>query len=65
MEFTALTSWINPPAAVGPITVATEDVPCSFEFASTRFSLPTKNGRYDWYATSKKTVSTPPTSATA
>jgi hypothetical protein len=39
----------------GPAICDAELEISSFEFASTRCSRSTRAGRYDWYATSKKT----------
>ena len=44
---------------LGPATCAIETVSCSFELPSIRSSRWTSAGRYDWYATSKKTVKIP------
>ena len=52
----AVASAIRPPAAPGPASCAPEDVMFSFELPSISVSRSTISGRYDWYATSKKTV---------
>ena len=43
----------------GPAMFAAERLISSFELPSTTCSRPTSAGRYDWYATSKKTVPMP------
>jgi hypothetical protein len=50
---------IRAAAIGGPLTEATLAVSCSFELPSIRSSRSISAGRYDWYATSKKTVKTP------
>src|SRR6202030_4006609 len=52
---------MRPPDKLGPATCAIETVSWSFELPSIRWSRWTSWGRYDWYATSKKTVKIPTT----
>ncbi len=59
IAYGAVSAAIRPPDALGPPICATETVTCSFELPSTSWSRSTRAGRYDWYATSKKTVKTP------
>ena len=46
----------SPPAIPGPPTWAAERLISSFELPSMIWSRSTNEGRYDWYATSKKTL---------
>ena len=55
----AVSAWTSTPAIAGPASWAPEREISSFELPSTSCSRSTREGRYDWYATSKKTVSTP------
>ncbi len=48
----------------GPASEAAERLTSSFELPSTSWSRVTSDGRYDWYATSKNTVSVPTTKPT-
>ena len=50
---------MSPPPTPGPAICAPETEISSFEFPSTSWSRSTRYGRYDWYATSKKTVKVP------
>src|SRR5437763_6235300 len=59
IAYGAVSALINAPAMLGPATVAVDAVICSFELPSTRASRSTRDGRYDWYATSKNTVKIP------
>ena len=61
IAYGAVIAAISTPARLGPATCAVETVVCSFAFPSTSCSRSTSDGRYDWYATSKKTVKTPTT----
>ena len=55
----ALSAWMSTPASAGPASCAPEREISSFELPSTSWSRSTSAGKYDWYATSKNTVSTP------
>ena len=55
----AVIAAIRSPPTPGPPTCAAERETSSLEFPSTSCSRVTIVGRYDWYATSKKTVKTP------
>ncbi len=55
---------IRPPAVPGPASCEVERLISSFELPSTSCSRSTSEGRYDWYATSKKTVQIPTRKAT-
>ena len=48
----------------GPAVWATVRETSSLPLPSTSWSRSTSDGRYDWYATSKKTVSVPATNPT-
>src|SRR5579864_7229058 len=61
IAYGAVIAAMRPPVMLGPPTCATETVSCSFELPSTRCSRSISAGRYDWYATSKKTVKQPMT----
>ncbi len=52
-------SETSPPAAAGPPSWAADTLSSSFELPSTSWFRRTSDGRYDWYATSKNTVSVP------
>ena len=55
---------ISTPPRPGPPSCAAERLISSFELPSLSWSRLTSVGRYDWYATSKKTVPTPTTNPT-
>ena len=63
IAYGAVTAAISTPARPGPAVPAPAAVVCSFEFPSISWSRSTSDGRYDWYATSKKTVKIPTTNA--
>ncbi len=52
------------PPNPGPASCAVERLISSFELPSPMSSRSTSDGRYDWYATSKKTVKIPVRNAT-
>ena len=52
-------TWTRTPATAGPLSCAAERLTSSFEFPSTSAVRSTRDGRYDWYATSKNTVQMP------
>ena len=55
----APTAEMTTPAEPGPASCEAERLISSFELPSTSWLRSTSEGRYDWYATSKKTVQTP------
>ena len=55
----AVRIWTRAPPNPGPATCAAERLISSFEFPSMICARSTSDGRYDWYATSKKTWNTP------
>src|SRR5579884_2667964 len=63
MALAAPIAAIRAPAIGGPLIWETLAVNCSFELPSIRCSRSINAGRYDWYATSKKTVKIPITNS--
>ena len=59
IAYGAVRTPIRTPARPGPPICAAETVVWSFELPSTSCSRSTSEGRYDWYAMSKKTVQMP------
>ena len=55
---------MRPPLKAGPAVWARVLVTSILELPSISWSRSTSDGRYDWYATSKKTVSVPATNPT-
>ena len=64
MAYGAVIAPTSTPAIPGPASEAAERLTSSFELPSTSWSRETSDGRYDWYATSKNTVSVPTTKPT-
>jgi hypothetical protein len=55
----AFSAWTTRPARPGPPSCAAPRLISSFAFPSISCCRSTSDGRYDWYATSKKTVAIP------
>ena len=65
IAYGAVIAPTSTPPSPGPAICAADRLSSSFAFPSTRCGRPTSDGRYDWYATSKKTVKVPVTNPTA
>src|SRR5437588_6821572 len=64
IAYGAVTALTSSPASPGPLTWAPARVNSNLVLPSPRWSRETSDGRYDWYETSKNTVSEPTTKPT-